>query len=118
MVPGAINADDMIFFLTQLHYYYGKRVIVVMDRLPAHRTAANWFNQHHPNWFLIEYLPAYSPELNPVEQCWQWMKNVVLVNRVSANSDELRQNTFDATSCLNTKKPFLRSFFKHAKLRL
>ena len=36
----------------------------------------------------FEYLPAYSPELNPVEQCWQWIKKVKLANRASRNDKE------------------------------
>jgi len=31
---------------------------------------------------VFEYLPSYSPELNPVEQCWQMMKNVFMANFV------------------------------------
>ena len=104
--------------MTQLHLHYGKRVLVVMDRLHAHRKAANWFAQFHPSWFSVEYLPAYSPELNPVEQCWQWMKNVALDNRIVAGGDELQQNVLNAAYQLNTNKFFLRSFFKHANLLL
>lgn len=96
MVSGAINSEDMIFFLTQLHHYYSKRVMVIMDRLAAHRTAAEWFIQIHSKWFCIEYLPAYCPELNPVEHCWQWMKNVKLANVVASNTFELCQNVFHA----------------------
>ena len=116
IVSGAINTEDMIFFLTQLHQYYNKRVIVIMDRLSAHRAAANWFIHTHPDWFCFEYLPAYSPELNPVEQCWQWMKNVDLANRVARNDKELCHNVMNAAYRLDTKKTILRSFFKHINL--
>ena len=107
----------MIFFLTQLHQYYNKRVIVIMDRLSAHRAAENWFIQTHSDWFCFEYLPAYSPELNPVEQCWQWMKNVDLANRVARNDKELFNNVMNAAYRLDAKKTILRSFFKHANLQ-
>jgi len=39
-----------------------------MDRLPAHLSAVNFFEREHPDWFIFEYLPSYTPEWNPVEQ--------------------------------------------------
>jgi hypothetical protein len=77
---GAINTEDMIFFLTMLHNHYGSKVMIIFDRLTSHISARNFFEREHPQWFIFEYLPAYSPELNPVEQCWQMMKNVYMGN--------------------------------------
>ena len=34
-------------------------------------------------------LPAYSPELNPTERLWQWLRSHHLANRICANYDEL-----------------------------
>ena len=68
MFAGAINTEDMIFFLTMVRRYYGKKVMIIFDRLPVHIAAQSYFERVHPDWFLFEYLPSYSPELNPVEQ--------------------------------------------------
>jgi len=75
MFDGAMNTEMMIFFLTMVRRYYGKQVMIIFDRLSAHISAQKYFKRVQPDWFLFEYLPAYSPELNPVEQCWQHMKN-------------------------------------------
>ena len=69
MFSGAINTEDMIFFLTMVRRYYSKQVMIIFDRLPAHSAARNYFERTHPDWFVFEYLPSYCPELNPVEQC-------------------------------------------------
>jgi len=57
--------------------------------LSAHISAQKFFERVNPDWFVFEYLPAYSPELNPVEQCWQVMKNVHLANFVPLSVEHL-----------------------------
>ena len=39
------------------------------------------------------FLPAYSPELNPVERLWAWLRSHHLANRVYADYDELLRET-------------------------
>lgn len=38
-------------------------------------------------------LPPYSPELNPVERLWAWLRSHQLANRVYADYDELLRET-------------------------
>jgi hypothetical protein len=65
---GSVVTEDFVFWLTQLHHSYrGQKLLILWDRLKAHRSAEHYFQTHHPDWFLFEYFPAYSPELNPVE---------------------------------------------------
>jgi transposase len=26
------------------------------------------------DWLRLEFLPAYSPDFNPIERLWRWMK--------------------------------------------
>lgn len=116
---GAINTEDMIFFLTMVHEYYGgKRVMIIFDRLPAHISARNYFEHTHPDWFEFEYLPSYAPELNPVEQCWQQMKNVLMANFVPMSIEHLKEKTLEAAQEINNDPKLLPAFFHHAKLAL
>jgi transposase len=41
-------------------------------------------------------LPAYSPELNPIENLWHYLKNHYWSNRFYANQDELVQAVLEA----------------------
>ncbi|MFY8326602.1 transposase [Pseudoalteromonas sp. ZZD1] len=34
-------------------------------------------------------LPPYSPELNPIEQVWAWMRSRALSNRTFASYDDI-----------------------------
>jgi hypothetical protein len=115
---GAITLLDLQMFLTQIHHYYRGKVLLVWDRLPAHLAAQMYFERERPDWFLFEYFPSYSPELNPVEQCWNQMKNVYMSNFVPKNVDELVQRTLEAAQTINLDPKLLASYFHHAKLAL
>jgi transposase len=57
---------------------HGRRdAIVVMDNLPAHK-AARVRAALEAAGIAYRYLPAYSPDLNPIEPCWsklkQWLR--------------------------------------------
>jgi transposase len=61
----------------------GEKATLVWDGLPAHRSHAMqaWLHtQRH--WLVVERLPAYAPELNPVEGLWSWLKGSQLANLV------------------------------------
>jgi len=119
MFEGGMNTEMMIFFLTMVHYYYGcKKVMIILERLPAHLAAEKYFERTNPHWFLFEYLPSYSPELNPVEQCWQHMKNVSMVNFVPMCMEQLEAKACQAVQEINSDPKLLPAFFHHAKLSL
>jgi transposase len=115
---GAINTEDVIFFLTEIHRYYGGQVMIIWDRLSSHLSAQKYFERVSPGWFLFEYLPSYSPELNPVEQCWNQMKNVLMANFVPFCIGDLVEKTLEAAQVINNDPKLLAAFFHHAKLAL
>jgi len=115
---GAINTADVIFFLTEIHRYYGGKVMIIMDRLPAHLSAVNFFEREHPDWFIFEYLPSYSPELNPVEQCWNQMKNVLLANYIPCCMEDIVKKSLEAAQVIDNDPMLLPAFCHHAKLAL
>ena len=116
--PGAINTEDVIFFLTEIHRHYHCRVMIIFDRLSAHGAAQKYFEQHRPDWFLFEYFPSYSPELNPVEQCWQQMKNVLMANFVPKSVEDIVAKTLEVAQVIDNDPKLLAAFFHHAKLAL
>ena len=113
---GSANTEDMIFFLTEIHHYYRSRVMIVWDHLSAHHAAELYFEEMRPNWFEFHYFPSYSPELNPVEPCWNQIKNVYLANFVPANDDELVSAVLESGERINEQK-LLPSFFAQAGIR-
>ena len=41
-------------------------------------------------------LPAYSPELNPIEQVWQWLRQNELANKCFKDYDDIVESCCDA----------------------
>ena len=55
----------------------GRHAIVVMDGASWH---GKCLEDEFDNLSILK-LPPYSPELNPVEQVWQWLRQHHLANR-------------------------------------
>lgn len=113
-----VCADNLIWFLTEMHRHLGCKITLVWDRAPTHRAAARWFSTHHPDWFNFEWLPAYTPELNPVEQCWNHTKHADLANFIPDDVDHLHTEVTDSFTSKRTNQKLLKSCFAYAKLDL
>ncbi len=74
--PGNYDTDTLIVVLGELRRFLGgQKATLLWDGLPAHRSnkmAAFLASQRH--WLVAERLPAYAPELNPVEGLWSNLK--------------------------------------------
>jgi hypothetical protein len=69
-VRGSVSSPVVIRALQHFRRQIGRPLLVVWDRLNAHRahrTAA--FLARHAHDFAVAYLPAYAPDLNPEELC-------------------------------------------------
>ena len=62
------NADMFITFLRRLVKSAGRKVYLIVDRHPVHRSGKveRWLDKHKEQ-ILMFFLPSYSPELNPDE---------------------------------------------------
>jgi transposase len=113
-----IRADHVVDFLRRLRRKIRRPLIVVWDRWSVHRSAARRIVA--ARWKRIEFesLPAYAPELNPVEAMWSHAKYADLANYVADDADNLdaavRASLKDQSRNLRLK----RSFFKTAQLKL
>ena len=66
----------------------------------------------------IKWLPAYVPELNPVEQIWNYSKYSQLSNFIPADIEYLA-DMLDTSLCHQSKQQnLLRSFFHCARLKI
>lgn len=100
---GQCNGDTTIRFLQQLATWLGKtdrQVVIIWDGASYHRskkvrTEADALGFH----FLP--LPAYSPDLNPIEGLWKWLREEVTHHYCHATLGELRQDCFDFIANIN-----------------
>jgi transposase len=113
-----LDSSHLIWLLRLLHRRYHRHVVIVWDGWNVHRAAAAYFEENHPTWFTFEPLPSYSPELNPVEQCWNHTKYSDLPNFIPDNLDHL-YHAVDASITRQSKdQTLLQSFFAFADLSL
>jgi transposase len=75
---GTLDAAVFLMFLTRLVAGASRKVLLIVDRLQAHKTpeVEAWVAAHREQ-IEVFYLPAYSPELNPVEYLNNDMKGTV-----------------------------------------
>jgi transposase len=78
---GTIRAPQVIEFIQQLQARIGKKLLLIWDGLRAHSSrAVQAFLAGLAGAVRVERLPAYAPELNPVEFLWGYVKNHPLAN--------------------------------------
>lgn len=110
-----VTGPDVAAVLKHLARHVRGRVILLWDGLAAHRASPvrAWLRKH-PR-FRIERLPAYSPELNPVEGLWSWMKGGRLAN-LCRGLDEVCEEARKAARAARCRRELLWGFLKKAKL--
>lgn len=60
----------------------GRRVLAISDNAQYHRSRIHleWRKRQAPQ-FTLDFLPPYSPELNPIERVWKLTRRLCLHNR-------------------------------------
>ena len=111
-----MQTAQVVSFIRQVQRQVGRPLIVIMDRLPAHRSAARCLRGDER--FSVEWLPAYAPDLNPVEAAWSQTKYTDLANYVAEDVVDLKITAQLALEATQEKQPLLRSFFQAARLKL
>ncbi len=85
LLPG-VNTELMQYYIDNLSKEFSdKKIILFMDQAGWHKSR----NLQIPENIRFEFLPAYSPELNPVEKLWQWIKKECLHNFIYNSLKEL-----------------------------
>ncbi len=72
------NSDTFILFLTQLRQRFsGKHLAIIIDNYSIHKSRkVKEYLKRFP-MIHLHYLPTYSPEYNPVERIWGWVKQLI-----------------------------------------
>jgi hypothetical protein len=93
--PDSYDTDSLIGVLEQLAAFYaGHRVVLIWDGLSSH-----WSHKMRAHldaerdWLTVERLPAYAPELNPVDYLWANLKGGELANFAGDTVPEVADQT-------------------------
>lgn len=88
----SFKAPNIVRFLKHLSRHVPGKLLVVWDRLPAHRSNAvkDFLREGGTRRIHLAQLPSYAPDLNPDEGVWNYLKRVELKNVCCHNLHELR----------------------------
>ena len=109
------TAKVFIRFINKMHRENIDRFIVlIVDGAPVHTAGVvEKFAKENKSWLRIEILPAYSPELNPTEKSWRFLKTKKLNGSTVLSKEELRDETKKMIKQIKIDKDRVSSFFEN-----
>lgn len=115
----AVKGEDVVIalrhFQRQMLRVGVTRLIVVWDRLSAHRSrVVQAYLNEHPE-ISIEWLPPYAPDLNPEEACHGNVKHY-LRNATPETVEDIRRGVNRGFARLRRRPDLILGFFRHAGL--
>lgn len=107
-----VNSKIFIDFLKKIMKHHpNRKIIVVVDRAPPHRAKAVEKFVSENKGFALYYLPPYSPELNPDENVWGYLKNKKMKTHTATSKDELKSIAKASMHSIQKQPSLIQSFF-------
>ena len=95
---GSIKSLQVVEFLNHLQRHLRGKILVIWDGASIHRSVlVKHYVASTQGRIMVERLPAYAPELNPVEYMWGHLKTHEIANLIATKAWEL---SFEATAAL------------------
>ena len=117
---GPIRSAQVIAFLQALHRQVPGKLLVLWDGAPIHRSReVSAYLATQTEWLHVERLPAYAPELNPIEYLWGYWKKTELANFCAKDIWELSHVASQALKRIRRRRrrpQLIAAFFRQAEL--
>ncbi|MDP1588936.1 MAG: IS630 family transposase [Prosthecobacter sp.] len=119
LYEGTFTADTFIKFLKQsVKAAKGRKIIMIVDNLRVHHSkAVSAWLADKASLIELEYLPAYSPELNPDEYLNSDVKANVHRRAMPRSKEELRANVEKHLKHIARNPSRVRSYFNAKHIR-
>ena len=113
----AVGKEETALFLAHLLRHLQRPLLIVWDRLPAHRSrlVAEFLDSLN-GLIAIEYMPPYAPELNPVEYLWSYWKHHALPNVCPKDFWELNDRARQTLRRIRRRPRLITAFWKQSSL--
>jgi transposase len=101
-----LNAEATISFFRKIEEAYPEknRIHVFCDNARYYRNKA--VTEHLKTAKVrLHFLPPYSPNLNPIERLWKWMKERVIYNTYYSEFEDFKSAVFGFFSILAILEP-------------
>ncbi|WP_318256412.1 IS630 family transposase [Anoxybacillus flavithermus] len=89
------NAETFLDFLRRLKEKYADQFLVlVLDNARIHhaKMVQAFLDGEEGDAFHFIFLPPYSPQLNPIERLWKWLKDEVIANVFHKDQNDIAQS--------------------------
>jgi putative transposase len=94
-------------------------VILIWDGLGAHKSGRmRAYLAQQTHWLTVEPLPAYAPDLNPVEPLWGNVKSQEMANVCAPDLPALRRPLRAGLTRVRCRPSLAFAFLRHAGLAL
>jgi len=120
MRPGAYSDVSIIEFLEDLRAHLGGAALtLIWDGLPSHRSKVMkaWIVEQR-SWLVVEQLPAYGHDLNPVELIWGNLKASELANLCPDTIEEAAGFADEGLDRIGSDAEMCLAFLGHCGLEL
>jgi transposase len=114
----SVRQDEVLAFLRDLLRHVCGPVVLVWDRLGAHRASRVRAYAKKRGRLDLEYLPPYAPELNPNEYGWAHLKGHALANDCPDDLAELSRHVRRGARRARARPDLLRGFIRATRLPL
>lgn len=113
-----VNAQVHIDFLSKIILQHpNRKIIVIEDNAPAHKAKlVREFVISNKKRITLFRIPAYSPELNPDEHVWAYLKAYELKTHQAQNTEELKKVVNQKMNKIAKKSKLIHSFFMQNKV--
>jgi len=109
-----VTATVFIEFLRRLLHKAERPVFLVVDNHAVHRSReVREYVASTKGKLRLFYLPPYSPELNPDEHVWNYLKNHKIGRQSTSNGLELSKRVSAIMRSLQNLPEKIKSFFRH-----
>ncbi|HEV8614239.1 MAG TPA: IS630 family transposase [Methylomirabilota bacterium] len=106
------------FVQTLKRHFHGRRLILIWDGLGGHKSRRmRAYLRRQRSWLTVEPLPAYAPDLNPVERVWGNVKTRDLANVCAPDLAALRGPLRRGFARIRCQPNLAVAFLHHAGLR-
>jgi len=102
----SLNAESTIAFLQEIEQVYPtmRRIHLFCDNARYYRNKA--VQKHlETSKIQLHFLPSYSPNLNPIERLWKWMKERVIYNTYYEHFDDFKLAVMGFLECVSVMDP-------------
>ena len=117
MYDGSVNQERVIEFLKALKRHLRRPLLIIWDGAKPHRSRmVRDYLDLTQGQIVVERLPAYAPELNPVEYLWAWLKRHALANYCPETLTELHQGARSKLKSAQRRSSIIAACWSQAEL--